>query len=52
MAKKPALSLDDSLRVAAEARALLSAPIGPVDQEKVKAILASALDCLKTLVCE
>jgi hypothetical protein len=43
---KPKLNLDEALRVSAEARALSSAPIGPNDQAKVKAVLAATLDAL------
>lgn len=40
------LTISEALQVSAEARALLSASIGPEDQAKVKKILAAALDSL------
>ena len=43
---KSKLSLDEALRVSAEARALLGAAIGAADQVKAKAILGGALDAL------
>jgi len=43
---KPKLSLDESLKVSAEARAVLASAVGPKDQAKAKAVLSAALDAL------